>query len=76
MVSKTFKIAIWSDDRPAWKIARQAEIAATDLYKLMSGATIARPGNIHGNKAIKVGKILGLRPEECFEENSADQEPR
>ena len=68
MVSKAFKIAVKLADRPAWKIAQQAEIPATDLYKLMSGATIARPGN---TKVIRVGKILGLKPEECFEEISA-----
>jgi len=67
MVSRIFKIAVKLADIPAWKIARQAGIPATDLYKLMSGATIARPGN---TKVIRVGKILGLKPEECFEENS------
>ncbi len=64
MVSMKFKIAVKLAERPAWKIAQEAGISATDLYKFMSGATIARPGNA---KVVEVGRILGLNPEECFE---------
>jgi DNA-binding phage protein len=67
MVSTSFKIAVKLADRPAWKIAREAGISATDLYKFCSGATIARPGN---PKVLKVGEILGLTPEQCFEDFS------
>ena len=65
MVSREFKVAVKMADRPAWRIAAEAGIPAAYLSRWMSGALIARPGD---HRVIKVGRILGLTPSECFEE--------
>jgi DNA-binding transcriptional regulator YdaS (Cro superfamily) len=64
MVSRKFKIAVKLSGTPAWKIAQQAGLHPATLSKFISGAEKVLPGDA---RVIRIGKLLGLRPEECFE---------
>lgn len=68
MISRNFKIAIKLSPVPAWKIAHAAGISANVLSKIMSGALRVREGD---SRVLKVAEILGLTPDECFEEERA-----
>jgi hypothetical protein len=46
-------------------LAQLAEVNPNDLYKLMGG--IAKP-KVNDIRILKVGKVLGLSADECFEE--------
>ena len=63
MVSRKFKDAIKLDDRPQYKIAWEAGINPTTLTQIVTGYIRPRNGD---PRVIKVGELLGLRPEECF----------
>ena len=64
MISRDFKIAVKLAEIPAWKIATQAGINPNVLSKIMTGALRVKPGD---QRVLRVGKFLGLKPEECFE---------
>ncbi len=66
MVSEKFRIAVKLADRPAWKIAYQADVHPNVLSKIMSGAVRVKVGD---RRVLRIGEILGLRPDECFEVN-------
>jgi len=65
MISTKFRICIKLADIPAWKIAYKAGISPNVLSKIMTGALRVKPGD---QRVIKVATVLGLKPEECFEE--------
>lgn len=64
-VSREFKIAVKLAGAPAWKIAYQASVNPNVLSKIMSGALRVKP---YDRRVLAVGQILGLKPEECFED--------
>lgn len=64
MVSRNFIIAVKLAKKPAWKIAYEAGIHPNVLSKVMSGAVITRDGD---DRVIRVGKVLGLSADECFD---------
>jgi hypothetical protein len=64
MVSSRFRAAVKLADRPAWKIAYEAGIHPNVLSKIMSGATKIKEGD---ERVIRVGNIIGLEPEDCFD---------
>jgi len=64
-LSKRFKIEVKLNEKPAYRLAQLAEVNPNDLYKLMAG--IAKP-KVNDIRILKVGKVLGLSSEECFEE--------
>ena len=68
-VSLKFKVAVKLGDRPAYRYAQEGGIDPTVLSKLMNGIS-----RVHENdpRVIAVGQVLGLQPEECFQEVSAD----
>ena len=63
MLSRKFIIAIKLNDSPAYKIAREAGLNPVILSKLIHGALDVRPND---KRILKVAKVLGLKPEECF----------
>ena len=65
MVSNQFKIAVKMAETPAWRIAFQAGVHPNVLSKIMSGAVVVKYGD---ECVIRVGKILNLSAEDCFEE--------
>lgn len=67
MLSKKFVHSLKLSDRRAYQIANDAGIPPTTLSKLLNGAEPVRPKDA---RIIAVGKVLGLSPEECFEEDA------
>jgi hypothetical protein len=66
VVSKKLISAIKLSSTPAYKIAWSAGINPTTLSKLIN--TIEKP-KANDQRIINVGKILGIPPEECFQED-------
>ena len=68
-VSKRFFEAVKLGDRPAYKIAWEA-----DLHPVIFSKMHCRYDRIWPNdrRVIAIGKILGLEPEECFEHEEAN----
>jgi len=64
MISNKLKIAIKLGPEPAYIIAQKAELDPSTLSKLMCGIVKVKPFD---PRVIRVGKIFGLKPEECFE---------
>jgi hypothetical protein len=65
MISRRFWIAVKLADRPQWRIAAESGVNANTLSKLMSGSLRVKSGD---ERVVRVGRVLGLAPEECFEE--------
>jgi hypothetical protein len=53
---------------PAYQLAQLAGVNPVTLSKLVCGAIDIKAGD---QRVIRVGKILGLKPEECFEREVA-----
>lgn len=64
MISHKLRAAIKLNPIPAYKIAHAAGLDPSTLSKLMCGITKVKPGD---PRVLKVGKILGLSPEQCFQ---------
>lgn len=64
MISNDFKIALKLADEPAYKIAQRAGVDPNFLSKAIRGIIKVKPGDV---RLIKVGKVLGLDEEGCFE---------
>ena len=63
-LSRKFRIEVKLNETPAYRLAQLADVNPNELYKLMNGITKVRP---YDDRIIRVGKLLGLRPDECFE---------
>ena len=63
MISKKFKETLKLDKRPQYKIAWQAGINPTTLTQIVTGYIRPKNGD---PRVIRVGELIGLRPEECF----------
>ena len=59
--------AIKLNPRPAYKIAFEAGLHPSTLSKLMNGAERIAPED---HRVLAVARVLGLRPEDCFESES------
>ena len=68
MVSQKLKVAIKLADEPSYKIAHKAGVNPSTLSKLVCGITKVQTGD---SRVLMVGKVLGLKPEECFEKGTA-----
>lgn len=63
MLSRKFMIAVKLNDKPAYKIAKEAGITQVMLSKLMRGIVEVKPND---ERILAVAKVLGLRPAACF----------
>ncbi|OEU62874.1 MAG: hypothetical protein BBJ57_03485 [Desulfobacterales bacterium PC51MH44] len=68
MVSQKLKIAIKLADEPSYKIAHKAGINPSTLSKIVCGIVKVKPGD---SRVLRVGEVLGIKPEECFEKGTA-----
>ena len=66
MISQKFKASLKLADRPAYRIAQDVGVNPNDLSKIIRGIL---PTKKNDPRVIAVGKILGLKPEECFQED-------
>lgn len=69
VVSHKFKAAVKLGDRPAYRRAQEAGINPTVLSQLMNGICRVQEND---PRVIAVGRVLGLSPEECFQEVSSN----
>jgi hypothetical protein len=65
MISEKFKIAVKLDPRQQYKLAWMAGVNPTVLSQIITGYIRPKPGD---PRVIKVGKILGIPAEDCFQE--------
>ena len=65
MISRKLIIAIKLANEPAYRIAQRAGLDPSTMSKLMCGIVQVRPND---HRVLAVGRILGLNPEECFEQ--------
>jgi hypothetical protein len=68
MVSNKLKAALKLGNEPSYKIAHKAGINPSTLSKLVCGIIKVQHGD---SRVLKVGKVLGIKPEECFEKGTA-----
>ena len=68
MVSEKFRATIKLGPVPAYRIAQQAQLNPATLSKLMCGIEKVKPQD---PRVLKVAAVIGLRPEECFEDEGA-----
>jgi hypothetical protein len=69
-VSQKFMKAVKLGNRPAYKVAWEAGIHPVVLSKLIHGYDRVWPKD---RRVIAVGKVLGLRPEECFSSEEGEE---
>jgi len=66
MVSKKFKEAVKTSLEPAYVIAQKAGLHQSTLSQLLNNIV---PVQDNDERVIAVGKVLGLKPKECFDAN-------
>ena len=64
-LSKRFLIEVKLNELPAYRLAQMAGINPNELSKLINGIVKVKPQD---ERIIRVGKVLGLDPCECFQE--------
>ena len=65
MISKKLKRAIRLSPHRNYKIARAAGVHPSTLSQILCGIVRVKNGD---PRVIQIGKVLGLKPGECFEE--------
>jgi hypothetical protein len=63
-VSEKFRTKIKLNDMPAYRIAQLAGLDPSTLSKLLCGIANIQENDL---RVIRVGEVLGLTKEECFE---------
>jgi len=63
-ISRIFIIRLKLHREPAYRIAQQAGVNPTTLSKLINGAEPVRQGD---DRILRVGRILGLEPDQVFD---------
>jgi len=66
-VSDKFKARVKLNDKPGYRIAQAADLDPSVLSKLLHGITRIKPND---PRVIKVGEVLGLSAQECFDETT------
>ena len=64
MISEKFKISIKLNPKRQYELAWEAGVHPVVLSQIVTGYIRAKYGD---PRVIKVGALLGLNPEECFE---------
>jgi len=63
MISKKFRDAVKLDHRKQYMLAWEADVNPTTLSQILTGYIRPKYGD---NRVLRVGELLGLRPEQCF----------
>ena len=69
MISRKLIIALKLSTVPEYRIAQKAGLNPSVLSKLTHGIVQVSKGD---PRVIKVGKVLGISPEECFEKEASN----
>ena len=65
MVSRKLVETVKLSDLRAYEIAHKAEMHPTTLSRILNGIEDVKPGD---SRVLRIAKVLGLKPSECFEE--------
>lgn len=63
IISEKFRQAARISETPLYRLALQCDIPPGSIYKVIRGIASANPED---PKIIALGKLLGLKPRECF----------
>ena len=63
MVSQKLKVAVKTAGMRSYQIAHEADLHPSTLSQLINGII---PVKKNDSRVVKVGKVLGLKPKECF----------
>ena len=64
-ISKAFIAAVKLSGQRSYKLANMADLNPSTLSKLICGIEKVKPND---PRIISLGRVLGLRPEDCFED--------
>lgn len=64
MVSKILRTAVKASDMRAYQIAHKAGLHPSTLSQIICGIEQVKDGD---PRVLKIGEVVGLKPEECFE---------
>lgn len=64
MVSKRLKKVVKLSPHRNYKIAQAADLHPSTLSQILCGIIQIKDGD---SRVIRIGKVLGLKPDECFE---------
>lgn len=67
MVSREFKEAVKRFSKPQYQLAWEAEVHPVVLSQIITGYIKPRYGD---ERVVRIGRLLGLEPSECFEGRS------
>ena len=65
-VSNKLRVKVKMNNIPAYRIAQLAGMDPSTLSKLICGISTIKPND---QRVIKVGEVLGISAEECFQED-------
>jgi len=65
MISRKVKQAVKLSDLKGYEIAHLAEIHPSTLSRIINRIDQVKPGD---PRVIRIANVLGLRPEDCFEQ--------
>ncbi len=71
MISQKLWNAARLSEKRHYRIAHEAGLHPSTLSKLLCGIELAKPGD---PRVIRIGEVLGLRPEECFAEDGREED--
>jgi len=66
-VSEEFRASVYLNEKPGYRIAQAANLDPSVLSKLLHGITRIKRND---ERVLRVAKVLGLKPEECFRETN------
>lgn len=69
-VSKAFIAAVKLSDQRSYKLAMIAGLNPSTLSKIICGIERVKPND---PRVLAVGRILGLKPDECFEKGEKEE---
>ena len=65
MISRKLIEAVKLSDLKSYEIAHRAQMHPSTLSRILNGIEEVMPGD---PRVLRIAKVLGLSPEECFEE--------
>ena len=68
MISQKLRIALKLNPMPEYRIAQKAGLNPTVLSKLVNGIVPIKKDDA---RIIKVGKVLGIPAEQCFQQDAS-----
>ena len=68
MLSPKFKLAIKTSPYKAYEIAHKSGLHPSTLSKLICGIEKVKERD---SRVLEVAKVLGIKPEDCFEKGTA-----